>query len=55
MPAAHVEGLYSCLDYYQNVKNDPFSKKLINQYNKLYPGEAKSPPGSRRAPAYTAA
>jgi branched-chain amino acid transport system substrate-binding protein len=40
VPAAYVEGLYSCLDYYQNI-NDPFSKKLINQYNKLYPGEAK--------------
>jgi urea transport system substrate-binding protein len=45
VPAAHVEGLYSCLDYYQNV-NDPFSKKLINQYNKLYPGEAKFTAGS---------
>ena len=24
VPAAHVEGLYSCLDFYQNV-GDPFS------------------------------
>ena len=40
VPAAHVEGLYSCLDYYQNV-SDPFSKNLINRYNKLYPGDAK--------------
>src|SRR5258708_484408 len=40
VPAAHVEGLYSCLDYYQTV-GDPFSKKLINQYDKLYPGHAK--------------
>ena len=39
MPAAHVEGLYSCLDYYQDV-SDPFSEKLIYQYNKLYPGDA---------------
>ena len=40
VPAAHVEGLYSCLDYYQNV-SDPFSKELIDQYGKLYPGKAK--------------
>jgi ABC-type branched-subunit amino acid transport system substrate-binding protein len=45
VPAAHVEGLYSCLDYYQAV-NDPFSKKLINQYDKLYPGAAKFTAGS---------
>ena len=45
VPAAHVEGLYSCLDYYQNV-SDPFSKKLITQYDKLYPGNAKFTAGS---------
>jgi ABC-type branched-subunit amino acid transport system substrate-binding protein len=45
VPAAHVEGLYSCLDYYQNV-SDPFSKQLINQYDKLYPGNAKFTAGS---------
>jgi len=45
VPAAHVEGLYSCLDYYQNV-SDPFSKELINQYGKLYPGKAKFTAGS---------
>ncbi len=45
VPAAHVEGLYSCLDYYQNV-SDPFSKELINQYDKLYPGKAKFTAGS---------
>ena len=38
--AAHVEGLYSCLDYYQNV-GDSFGKNLINQYDKLFPGNAK--------------
>src|SRR5262249_11468863 len=38
--AEHVEGLYSCLDYYQTV-SDPFSAKLINQYDTLYPGNAK--------------
>lgn len=39
-PAAHMEGLYSCLDFYQAV-NDPFSRKLLTQYDTLYPGEAK--------------
>src|SRR5437773_2187549 len=38
VPAAHVEGLYSCLDYYQNV-DDPFSTELINRYDILYPGD----------------
>jgi ABC-type branched-subunit amino acid transport system substrate-binding protein len=45
VPAAHVEGLYSCLDYYQGV-NDPFSKGLIDQYDKLFPGSAKFTAGS---------
>jgi branched-chain amino acid transport system substrate-binding protein len=40
VPAAHVEGLYSCLDYYQAV-SDPFSQKLLRQYDTLYPGHAK--------------
>ena len=40
VPAAHVEGLYSCLDYYQNV-GDTFGKGLIKQYDTLYPGKAK--------------
>src|SRR6266498_3988071 len=30
LPAAHVEGLYGCLDYYQNV-SDPFSKELRSE------------------------
>jgi len=37
VPAAHVEGLYSCLDYYQDVA-DPFSQRLTAQYDALYPG-----------------
>jgi ABC-type branched-subunit amino acid transport system substrate-binding protein len=45
VPAAHVDGLYSCLDYYQNV-SDPFSKELLNHYDKLYPGKAKFTAGS---------
>jgi ABC-type branched-subunit amino acid transport system substrate-binding protein len=45
VPAEHAEGLYSCLDYYQDV-GDPFSKQLINHYDKLYPGNAKFTAGS---------
>jgi len=40
LPAAHMEGLYSCLDYYQAV-DDAFSRKLLAQYDALYPGAAK--------------
>jgi branched-chain amino acid transport system substrate-binding protein len=40
VPAAHAEGLYGCLDYYQAV-TDPFSQKLLEQYDALYPGDAK--------------
>lgn len=45
LPAAQVDGLYSCLDYYQTV-SDPFSQKLLNRYNKLYPGNAMFTGGS---------
>jgi branched-chain amino acid transport system substrate-binding protein len=45
VPAAHVEGLYSCLDYYQSV-SDPFSRKLLRQYNELYAGNIKFTGGS---------
>ena len=45
VPAAHVEGLYSCLDYYQGV-SDPFSQKLLAQYETLYPGHALFTGGS---------
>ena len=45
LPAAHVEGLYSCLDYYQAV-SDPFSQRLLAQYDALYPGDAKFTGGS---------
>jgi branched-chain amino acid transport system substrate-binding protein len=45
VPAAHVEGLYSCLDYYQDVR-DPFSSELTSQYDRLYPGSAKFTAGS---------
>ena len=46
VPAAHMEGLYSCLDYYQAV-NDPFSQKLLARYNQLYPGGSKFTGGQR--------
>jgi ABC-type branched-subunit amino acid transport system substrate-binding protein len=45
VPAAHVEGLYGCLDYYQAV-GDPFSQKLLAQYKALYPGGAEFTGGS---------
>ena len=45
LPAAHAEGLYSCLDYYQTV-DDAFSRKLLAQYDTLYPGQAKFTGGS---------
>jgi ABC-type branched-subunit amino acid transport system substrate-binding protein len=45
VPATHVEGLYSCLDYYQAV-SDPFSQKLLAQYDALYPGDAQFTGGS---------
>ena len=45
VPAAQVEGLYGCLDYYQAV-GDPFSRRLLEQYDALYPGDAKFTGGS---------
>ena len=53
VPAAHAEGLYSCLDYYQAV-NDPFSQKLLAQYEGLYPGDAKFTGGSGCSGLYRA-
>jgi branched-chain amino acid transport system substrate-binding protein len=51
LPAAHTEGLYSCLDYYQAV-SDPFSKELLSQYDRLYPGGAKFTAGSASTGMY---
>ncbi len=39
VPPEQVEGLYSCLDYYQSV-DDPFSKELLARYNERYPDSA---------------
>jgi ABC-type branched-subunit amino acid transport system substrate-binding protein len=45
VPAEHVEGLYSCLDYYEDV-SDPFSTALLARYDELFPGSAKFTAGS---------
>src|SRR5438132_3424192 len=45
VPAAHVEGLYSCLDYYQGI-DDPFSQELLKDYNRRFPGSAMFTAGS---------
>jgi branched-chain amino acid transport system substrate-binding protein len=53
VPAAHVEGLYGCLDYYEAV-DDPFSRKLLEQYDALYPGDAKFTGGGACSGLYRA-
>jgi urea transport system substrate-binding protein len=50
-PAEHVDGMYGCLDYYQDVR-DPFSRELLAQYDKLYPGGAKFTGGSAASGMY---
>jgi branched-chain amino acid transport system substrate-binding protein len=45
VPAEQVEGLYSCLDYYQDA-GDPFSKQLLARYDELFPGSALFTGGS---------
>jgi len=45
LPAAHVEGLYGCLDYYQLV-DDSFSRRLLARYDALYPGDPTFTGGS---------
>ena len=45
LPQAHVDGLYGCLDYYQTAA-DPFSQKLLAQYNKRFPGKEQFTGGS---------
>jgi branched-chain amino acid transport system substrate-binding protein len=44
-PTEQTGGMYSCLDYYQSV-TDPFSRKLLAQYDALYPGAAMFTGGS---------
>lgn len=50
-PPAWVDGMYSCLDYYQSV-SDPFSRDLLNRYDKLYPGSSKFTGGSAATGLY---
>jgi ABC-type branched-subunit amino acid transport system substrate-binding protein len=45
VPAEQVEGLFSCLDYYQEV-SDPFSQDLLATYNARFPGSAQFTAGS---------
>ncbi len=51
LPAAHVEGLYGCLDYYQTA-SDPFSKELLARYNTLNPGGPRLTAGSAATGMY---
>src|SRR4051812_42381725 len=45
VPPEQVEGLYGCLDYYQDA-GDPFSKELLARYEKQFPGSALFTGGS---------
>jgi len=51
LPAAQVEGVYSCLDYYQDV-SDPFSTELLHRYDTQYPGSSKFTAGSAATGMY---
>ena len=53
VPAEQVEGLYSCLDYYEEV-TDPFSQALLARYNARFPGSAKFTAGSGCSGLYRA-
>ena len=54
VPAAHVEGLYSCLDYYQAV-SDPFSQKLLGPVRRALSRRRASSRAAAPARASTAA
>ena len=45
VPAEQVEGLYSCLDWYQEL-SDRFSQELLPGYNRPIPGSAMLTAGS---------
>src|SRR5689334_16374124 len=53
VPAAHCEGLYGCLDYYQAV-SDPFSTRLLADYDSRFPGSAQFTGGSACSGLYRA-
>jgi branched-chain amino acid transport system substrate-binding protein len=45
IPPEQVEGLYSCLDFYQDA-GDPFSRELLDRYDERFPGGAMFTGGS---------
>ncbi|AZO40543.1 ABC transporter substrate-binding protein [Mesorhizobium sp. M7D.F.Ca.US.005.01.1.1] len=45
VPSEQIEGLYSCLDYYQEL-DDPFGRALLRRYQDRYPGSAMLTAGS---------
>lgn len=45
VPAEQVEGLYSCLDWYQALTDAP-SRELLTRYNTRFPGSAMLTSGS---------
>ena len=45
VPAEQVEGLYSCLDWYQEL-NDATSREVLQRYNARFPGSAMLTSGS---------
>jgi ABC-type branched-subunit amino acid transport system substrate-binding protein len=51
LPAEHVEGMFSCLDYYQAV-DEPFSRQLLRRYEERFPGSAKFTAGSAATGMY---
>jgi ABC-type branched-subunit amino acid transport system substrate-binding protein len=50
-PEEQVDGMYSCLDYYQGV-GDRFSQELLTKYDKAYPGSSKFTAGSAATGMY---
>ncbi|WP_245483987.1 MULTISPECIES: ABC transporter substrate-binding protein [unclassified Mesorhizobium] len=45
VPSEQIEGLYSCLDYYQE-QDEPFGRALLRRYSERFPGGATLTAGS---------
>jgi len=45
VPSDQIEGLYSCLDYYQEL-DEPFGRALLRRYGERFPGGATLTAGS---------
>ncbi|MEI9421119.1 substrate-binding protein [Mesorhizobium sp. Cs1299R1N1] len=45
VPSEQIEGLYSCLDYYQEL-DDPYGRALLGRYTERFPGSAMLTAGS---------